>query len=354
MEAAVTTEPSKQSWRRLALVLAAFILLPLEKTQLQLLIPIVQTSLLLVPIIAVCAIVGWLGGGKPYIAVAWGILAIWLLVVPFGRSSSPYEGMARGWALLLAGSFGLMSLWSSATPFLVRALGALGLAMGAAFVLAISSPGGIERYEKVSASEFSGRASAVIAILQTGGQSRLFRAYASKVPEMDDVLEDAQARARAMPPISAVLLPALIALESLASLAIGWAVYSRLTPQRIGPALGPLREFRFNDQLVWGVAVGATMLLLPPFEEGKNAGLNLLVFFGALYLLRGLGVMAWMTKGKSRILVSALVTTFVLGVVKPAVGAVLFAGLLQLTLLVALGLGLGDTWLDWRTRPTAG
>ena len=103
----------------------------------------------------------------------------------------------------------------------------------------------------------------------------------------------------------------------------------------IGPPLSPLTEFRFNDQLVWGVAVGATLCLLPAFEEGKNAGYNLLLFFGALYLVRGIGVLAWIAKGRYLLIV---VLTFI-----P-----------QVFIIVTLALGLGDTWLDLRRRAKAG
>lgn len=348
---AVTTKRAGQSWRLLAFGLAAFILLPLWPSQLQVILPVLQASLLLAPIIAVCAVVGWLAGGKPYLAVVWVLLAIWLLVAPMGQTGSPYEGMARGWALLLAGSFGLLSLWSSATPFIVRALAALTVAMGIAFGVAVSSPGGIDRYVKTSMAEFSTRGAAVVAAIEAQRQTPLFRSYASRIPEMNAVIDDSEAKVRAMPPRSAVLLPALLALQSLAALALGWAIYTRLSPDSIGPALSPLKDFRFSDQLVWGVAVGGTLLLLPAFEEGRNAGLNLLVFFGALYLLRGLGVLAWMTAGRRRTAVGAFITAFVLAIVVPSIGAFLLAALIQVTLIGALALGLGDTWLDWRSRP---
>jgi hypothetical protein len=351
MEAAVTNKPAGQSWRLLAFGVAAFILLPLWPSQLQVIVPVLQTSLLLAPVIAVCAIVGWLAGGKPYLAIVWAALALWLFIVPAGQTGSPYAGMARGWALLLAGSFGLMSLWSSATPFIVRALGALGVAMGVAFALAVSSPGGIDRYVKTSMSEFSTRGAAVIAAIEVQRQTPFFRSYTSRLPEINAALDDSEAKVRAMPARSAVLLPALLALESLAALALGWAIYTRISPTSIGPALSPLKEFRFSDQLVWGVAVGGTLLLLPPFQEGRNAGLNLLLFFGALYLLRGFGVLAWMTAGRRRAVVGAFITAFVLAIVVPSIGAFLLAGLIQATIIGALALGLGDTWLDWRSRP---
>ncbi|MBA3645788.1 MAG: DUF2232 domain-containing protein [Gemmatimonadaceae bacterium] len=338
MDAAVTTKPVGQSWRLLAFALAAFILLPLWPSQLQVVVPILQTSLLLAPIIAVCAVIGWLAGSRPYLAIVWVALAIWLLIAPMGRGGSPYDGMARGWALLLAGCFGLMCLWSSAIPFIVRALGALGLAIAAAFVVAVSSPGGVDRYVKVSASEFSARSAAVIAAFEMERRTPFYRGYAAKLPEMHAFYDDMETTVREAPARSAVLLPALLALQSLGALALGWAVYSRLAPNSIGPALSPLKEFRFSDQLVWGVAVGGTLLMLPAFEEGRGAGLNLLVFFGALYLIRGMGVVAWMSRRRGLLIASVLVVLFVPPVFKLIVAAL-------------IGIGLGDTWLDWRSRP---
>lgn len=354
MGAAVTSVPARQSWRWLTVALLAFILIPRIPFQLQLVTPIIETSLLLVPVIAVCALVGWLAGGKPLVALVWAGLAIWFLLVPVGPAGSPYDGMARGWALLLAGSFGLMSLWNSESPFIVRALGALGLAVGAAFILAISSPGGIDRYEKVAASEFARRSAAIVARIQAPMQTKQFRDFVVKMPEGETFAEEIESQIKAIPARSAVLLPALIALESLAGLALGWAVYTRVAPQQIGPPLSRLREFKFSDQLVWGVAVGATLVMLPAFEEGRNAGRNLLVFFGTLYLFRGLGVMAWMTSGRRRILAATFATAFFLALIAPAIGSVFLGTLVWITLFGALVLGLGDTWLDWRSRPAPG
>ncbi|HEU4880479.1 MAG TPA: DUF2232 domain-containing protein [Gemmatimonadaceae bacterium] len=132
-------------------------------------------------------------------------------------------------------------------------------------------------------------------------------------------------------------MPALLALESLAAMGLGWALFHKMSSVPIGPQLGKLRDFRFNDQLVWGVAVGASIYLLPAFAEGRNAGLNLLVFFGSLYLLRGIGILAWMSR--TRALTFMLVALSV--VAWPLIAA------------LAFGLGLGDTWLDLRTRAKA-
>ena len=85
----------------------------------------------------------------------------------------------------------------------------------------------------------------------------------------------------------------LLVLESLLALVVGWAVYHRLVRVRIGPALVPLRALRFNDQLVWGLVVGATIVLVPTRElavqiaesaatYGKYLPLKSMVMFGGV------------------------------------------------------------------------
>src|SRR3982751_1699811 len=161
MAGATTTEVKKQSWWPLVWGLAALLIcpyLPLVET----LIPIQQTLLLLVPVIAVCCIIGWMVGGRIALAVIWIAFSIWMLLQPAGPHGTQYDLMARGWTVLLAASFGLVSLWRAATPFFARALGAVGLAMGIGFGLALSSPSGIARFEHAADEEFTRRASGTI------------------------------------------------------------------------------------------------------------------------------------------------------------------------------------------------
>ena len=132
-----------------------------------------------------------------------------------------------------------------------------------------------------------------------------------------------------------ILFPAMLALESLAALGLAWALYHRIGRSRLGPPLGALKDFRFNDQLVWGLIAGLVMVVVPPLAQLRAVGANLLVFFGALYALRGLGVVMWfLAPGR---FVLALLIGF----------AVLFWHVIGV---LALGLGAGDTWLDWRRR----
>ncbi|HLA14720.1 MAG TPA: DUF2232 domain-containing protein [Gemmatimonadaceae bacterium] len=327
------TEQKKGSWRQLALALAAFLLLPLIPI-VRSIVPIEQTLMLVVPVVAICALVGWKLGGRAALAAIWLVLAAWMLIQSAGPAGTPYDKMARGWVLLLAASFGAVTLWSVATPFFVRAMAAIGLAAAVGFSIAVASPGGIDRVKHAAGDELTRRSGESIEALHQLSASPTWIGWSSKSPSLDEVAERSEAQLRAVPEYAANLLPALLALESLAALAIAWGLYHRLSPVAVGPPLGPLKEFRFNDQLVWGLAVGATLFLLPSFVEAKVAGLNLLLFFGALYLTRGLGVMAWMSRG--RILLVVVVLMAVLA--PPILGA------------LAIGLGLGDTWLDWRRK----
>ncbi len=136
------------------------------------------------------------------------------------------------------------------------------------------------------------------------------------------------------------ITPALLALESLLALALGWAAYHRLTRVRIGPPLGALRDLRFNDQLVWGLIVGVTVVLLPTLAEWRTVGANLLCFFGTLYALRGAGVLSWLVP--NRFAVPAIIG---LAVLVPILGPL---WVLAATLTLTFGLGLGDTWRDFR------
>jgi hypothetical protein len=195
----------------------------------------------------------------------------------------------------------------------------------------LSSPSGIARFEHAAGEEFTRRAAADIQKIEESRADPYMKEITEKAPWFDALNEQSESMIREMPSFSAALLPALLALESLAALALGWGVYQRFAPGRLGPPLAPLVEFRFNDQLIWGLAVGATLSLLPAFVEARNAGYNLLLFFGALYLIRGTGVLIWLSRGRYIYLV-------LLGLVP------------WLLVGVTVLLGLGDTWLDLRRR----
>src|SRR6267143_1582256 len=334
MAEAATPAAKRQSWRPLFWGLAAFLVCPFLPF-FELIVPLQQTLLLLVPVIAACSIVGWKLGGRVALALIWIALSVWMLLQPAGPPGTQYDQMARGWAILLAASFGLVSLWSTAMPFFSRALFSVGLAVGIGFLIALSSPSGIARFQHAAEEELTRRVSSTIQKIEDGRNTPEWSEVAKRAPALDNWDEDSETMMRSVPARAASLLPALLALESLAALALGWAAYRRLSPVQIGPPLSPLIDFTFNDQLVWGLAVGATLCLLPAFAEGRNAGYNLLLFFGTLYLIRGIGVLAWMARGR-------YVYVLILSLIP------------QVFVIVTLALGLGDTWLDLRKRAKTG
>jgi hypothetical protein len=149
-----------------------------------------------------------------------------------------------------------------------------------------------------------------------------------------------------------MIFPSLLALESLFALALAWAIYHRLSRARIGAPMRPLREFRFNDQLVWGLIAGLTIAFLPTLQGLRGFGRNVLVFFYALYALRGFGVLAWFLAPGA--LLATLTLSFALLSFPVIPQSVALLGFRLLLLLVFI-LGLGDTWADWRrrARPTS-
>lgn len=147
-----------------------------------------------------------------------------------------------------------------------------------------------------------------------------------------EMIDDTERLLRQMAPYGVSYFPAILALESLAALGLAWSLHHRLSKTRIGPAISQLREFRFEDQLVWGLVLGLTFVLIPRLVAWKVVGLNLVLFFGVLYALRGLGVMAWFLIAPGQWSGVALIALFALLWPLP------------------LSIGLVDTWFDWRRR----
>lgn len=132
-------------------------------------------------------------------------------------------------------------------------------------------------------------------------------------------------------------LPALILIQSLAALAASWALYRVVAKHPEGEPLPPLREFRFSDHLIWGVVLALAALVAPGAHALRPLAGNLATFFGALYIVRGLGVAAALGTaagigGPIAALLSFIVTLF----------------LLPLVVFGTLALGVSDTWVDWR------
>lgn len=341
---APTPAPTERGWGKLLIATVAFLIIP---AQLGALLPIDQAMVLLVPAIAACALVGWWAGGRPFLAIAWVAIAT-LMTVQTGSPPSPFYNLVRGWSLLLAGSFGLVCLFTTTRPFFARALLALGMTLALATVMSLLGPVTLSQATKTVAGEFARRDAEVMAAINGVIQShpKEWADLSAKIPRLASLPTEAEKELDALSKAGVAVFPALLALQSLAALALAWAVYHRLGRARLGAPLRPLREFRFNDQLVWGLIVGLTIVLLPTLTSLRGLGKNLLVFFGALYAVRGFGVLSWFMAPGS------LGVTLAIGFILLLAPVVNIFALLAFTMLgvASLALGLGDTWADWRSR----
>jgi hypothetical protein len=269
-------------------------------------------------------------------------LAVWVLTLPATPGS--IDNLVRGWCLLLAGAFGLISLFGIQRPFFNRALTATGLALGLVLLMTLRGPFTVTKTRSALQMELAKRSTSTAAF---------FRNYArqnpdanKQMPQLAPMLDEFEEGLKATSEEAVRLAPSLVLLESLVALALAWTTYHRIARTRLGAPLGPLKDFRFNDQLVWGLIAGLAIVFVPGLDFMNGVGRNLLVFFGALYAIRGLGVLSWfMPPG-------AFATVLGLGFIMlwwPVLNAVAVLGFMLLAL-AAFGLGLGDTWADWRRR----
>ena len=341
MSDAVTPAPAERGWWPLLLGLTAFLFLP-HFQPLRALLPVEDTLLLLLPALAACCLVGWWAGGRIWPAVALVAVACWVLY----QSAVPgtFDNLVRGWSLLLAGAFGLVCLVWTRQAFFGRGLTALGLTLVLVLGLSVRGPFSPARARQAMTVELSKRNKESIASYR--GLAQRYPESAKSVPQLPGMLDELESRLNNTSEAGLGLAPSLLLLESLIALALAWATYHRIARTRIGTPLGPLKDFRFNDQLVWGLIAGLAIVFVPALDFLGGAGRNLLVFFGALYAIRGFGVLSWFLAP------GALAATLLVGFAMlwwPVLNAVAVLGFMLLAL-AAFGLGLGDTWADWRRR----
>lgn len=327
--------PRERGWIRMTLALAAFLLLP-HMPELHAFVPVVDTLVLLTPVLAACFVVGWWAGGPLSLAVLWIGLAAWLLTLaPPSGAGGAYYDLARAWGLVVAGAFGLVCVIGRQRSFLERALSAIVVAGILALLLLAFTGRSPHDIEQVFAHEFESRNAAAALVMQESAKlvgdrfPQLAKMATETVGERIDI-QDALSRH------AAPLFPALLALEALAACALAWALYHRLSRARIGAALAPLRRFSFSDQLIWALVAGIAMIVLPTLTGMGPMGRNLTLFIGTLYVLRGYGIYAWLVSRRA-----AAVSVFLAIAVFP---------LSLLTVPAALGLGVTDTWANWRER----
>jgi ABC-type multidrug transport system fused ATPase/permease subunit len=335
--------PRERGWARVAFALAAFLLIPLFPA-VRAVLPVEHTLLLLVPSVAVCFLLGWWAGGRMSLALVWLGFAAWVVAQDPPSTGGAYYDLARAWGLMLAGAFGVICILGRQGPFFARTLAAIGLALLVALAHVIAGRTSLGRVERIVEAQYEVRNRQSAEALSIS-----LRQVIDRVPSMRDVVTDATVdqttfELNRLSEIASPLLPGFLALESLLVCALAWTLYHRLSRARIGPPLAPLRQFRFHDHLAWGLIVGLTLLLLPAFRPLERLGQNLVLFFGMLYALRGLGVVDSFVR-RSAMLVAIAAVIAVLNP-RPYAALVAFAAVLGLFAV----LGVSDAWGDWRRR----
>lgn len=267
-------------------------------------------------------LIGWTGRRRWW----WVGLAVVIWALALVPGAGTVQTLSRGWALLVGGAFLAVTLARPRWPAFSRALAAVATAMVATGGLLLTT-GAWPVLDAAMASHFRGMASLtsweIVGRFPDAG-------WATNLGAMADRMADAQGS----------LFPALLALQSLAALALVWWAFAGGRRRGARPALRPLREFRFPDALVWVLVAGLVLLLLPAGDAGTRAAHNVLLFMGVLYALRGVAVFVFLARGAP--------TT--ISVMLGLVATVLFY---PIVLTAALLVGLGDTWLDVRGRVVA-
>ena len=240
-----------------------------------------------------------------------------MLIVMIG----PYDGMwylERGWALLLGGSFVGLSIVRPRMKISDRALEAVFVALMVLVILMTLIPGAWNVVDWVISDRVRATVAQVIAL---GGSEWLTPAFISALYQTAEV--------------QVLIFPALTALASMSALLLSWWLFT-LFSGRSEEVLGSVKNFRFNDHLIWIFVVGLFLLFTRWSEPLQRVGSNAVVFIGALCAVRGAAVIVFITGGFS--VLGYAMTIFGLVIVPPIVlgGAIL--------------IGIADIYLDFRKR----
>lgn len=252
------------------------------------------------------------------VAIAAAILASTF----FGPATGPLWWYARGWALILSAWFVLGVALLPAASTLTRALGAVAAAAASVVVLFLANHGEWFQLEWQIDGQLRTSAAEVVAFWNTQLKDK---------PWVADLTSAIYRFAE----FQATTYPAMVAIASLTGLSLTWWLWRRLTVRELKP-LGSLRDFKFNDELIWLVVLGAALVVLPLNAVATRAGANVLTFMAALYALRGLAVMVALFGSPT--LFGALFAVL------------LFLMLYPIMMATTLMVGLTDTWLDLRAR----
>ena len=279
--------------------------------------PVARPTILIgVPFLALALVVGTRRAGVVLASL------LWVLFVVSGNPGDGVWYVERGWALMAGGCFAALTLRRPNASFSGRALLAVAAGTGAAGLFLGLRSGAWEALRwAVRDRMMDGVGTAIEAWRLMRGGAAVPPALVSAVYRTVEV--------------QTAVFPALVGIASMAGLGVAWWLYVRLSSGS-DQGLRPVRDFRFNDHLVWLFIGGLLLLVIRWGDTLAGVGANAVVFMGALYALRGAAVIMFLSGGLS-----------LFGYVLIGLG-LLFVP--PFVLVGALVVGIGDTWLDVRSR----
>jgi hypothetical protein len=253
-------------------------------------------------------------------AAGFAILTVLLCLGP----ADDFEQLERAWVVLLTAGVAIVLITTSARSYAASALLAVAGAGGAGLILMVITHLTWGKVAGLVEHHYFLQARTMVDLVAPVGN-----------PARETINQSLLGGFRLL----GALAPGLVLLQSLAALALAWALYHRIAREPGSEPLGPLAGFRFNDHLIWGVALSLLVVLLPRLGWAKALGGNLLLFFGGLYLVRGVAVLA-----------AVAAATGFTGFLASVIVLLVTVFLLPVVALTALALGLTDTLVDWRLR----
>lgn len=302
--------PSREGGRwRLLIGTAAFVVLA-------------PPSLLGLPLAGLLLAAGPRSRAEWTVAASVGLVSAALLALPAGDVLTAF---VHAYTVLVAAAFVGLTLLAAPRETLLRRAARAGLIAGVAAVALAS----VTLHTSVwGALEWEARRQA----------SATMRFFVALEPRTFAVYEPAVR-------VASETLPATLALQTLAGLALAWQWHTRVAQRPFGPPLAPFREFRFGDHWIWAVVASLALWVAPwvtpVLTALKLVALNMLVMLGGLYLVRGLAI------------VVAFSAAFGIAPAALVIGAAVAAVLAVPLLFLVPGLttlGVTDTWLEFRRR----
>ncbi|HLZ46511.1 MAG TPA: DUF2232 domain-containing protein [Gemmatimonadales bacterium] len=170
------------------------------------------------------------------------------------------------------------------------------------------------------------------------------RAAGMTMRSVVEVTPDAFALYEPMVRFISLTWPGMLALQTLAGLALAWQLHVRIAARTATVTAAPLtrfKDFRIGDGWVWGIVAWLIVLILPVSSAIHIAGTNVGLVAGTLYVLRGAAIVATFAEAFG-------ISTAMLVIMAAAAAALAVPMLFVLPGLCTLGIT--DTWYQYRRR----